>query len=152
SFTGPFNGAAGASQTDVITVTGTGNGQTVTATAQATVTLTPAPAPALPGAQPAALTLAVPPACVTKTFTISLAGAKVARVTLYLDGKRVAVSSKKDAQGRFSFTVNPAPLGKGKLHRLTAVAEPVAHSGQPVRTVRRSFAVCAKPKLPRFTG
>ncbi|MBJ7602559.1 MAG: Ig-like domain repeat protein [Candidatus Dormibacteraeota bacterium] len=42
TFTGPFTGRAGASQTDTITVTGTNLGTTVTATAQATVTLTPA--------------------------------------------------------------------------------------------------------------
>jgi hypothetical protein len=42
SFTGPFTGSAGASQTDTVTVTGVNNGVTVTATAMATVTLTPA--------------------------------------------------------------------------------------------------------------
>ncbi len=41
SFTGPFTGVGGASQTDIVTVTGVGpGGETVTATAQATVTLT----------------------------------------------------------------------------------------------------------------
>ena len=42
SFSGPFSGKAGASQTDTVTVTGVNNGVTVTATANATVTLTPA--------------------------------------------------------------------------------------------------------------
>ncbi|MEA2369700.1 MAG: hypothetical protein QOH12_94, partial [Solirubrobacteraceae bacterium] len=42
SFSGPFSGKAGASQTDTVTVTGVNNGVTVTATAHATVTLTPA--------------------------------------------------------------------------------------------------------------
>ena len=42
SFTGPFNGVAGDSQTDTVTVTGMdSHGTTVTATAQATVSLTP---------------------------------------------------------------------------------------------------------------
>ncbi|PZR68193.1 MAG: hypothetical protein DLM66_09715, partial [Candidatus Dormiibacter spiritus] len=40
TFTGPFTGRAGDSQTDTITVTGTNLGVTVTATAQATVALT----------------------------------------------------------------------------------------------------------------
>ena len=38
SFSGPFSGKAGASQTDTVTVTGVNNGVTVTATANATVT------------------------------------------------------------------------------------------------------------------
>ncbi|MDP9073002.1 MAG: hypothetical protein M3N98_02305, partial [Actinomycetota bacterium] len=49
TFTGPFNGASGASQTDTVTVIGVdSNGNTATATAQATVVLTPAPVPPVP--------------------------------------------------------------------------------------------------------
>jgi hypothetical protein len=149
SFTGAFSGKAGDAQTDVITVTGMNNGTTVTATAQATVTLTPFSKPA---ALVAPVNLVTPPACVTKTFKIYVTGLNVARVTYYLDGKRLGTVSKRDAQGRLSFTIRPAPLAKGRLHHLTAVTEPVAHSGQPIRTVRRTFAICAKPTLPRFTG
>ena len=49
SFTGMFNGAGGASQTDIVTVTGKGsNGTLVTATAKATVGITaPPPGPPL---------------------------------------------------------------------------------------------------------
>ncbi|MEA2297357.1 MAG: hypothetical protein QOF77_293 [Solirubrobacteraceae bacterium] len=149
SFTGPFSGSSGASQTDTITVTGMNNGQTVTATAQATVTLTP---PSAPGSVVSPVSLHGPAACVTTQFKIYVTGLSVARVTYYLDGKRLGSVSKRDGQGHLSITIRPAGLSKGKLHRLTAVTEPVAHSGQPVRTVRRTFAVCAKPTLPRFTG
>ncbi|MCA1690066.1 MAG: hypothetical protein LC720_06420, partial [Actinobacteria bacterium] len=152
--TGPFNGKAGASQTDVITVTGTGNGQTVTATAQATVTLTPVPA-APAAAAPAAVSPVViqaPASCVATKFKVFVNGQKVASVIYYVDGKRIATVTKRDGLGHLSVTINPASLTKGKLHHLTAVVAPVLHSGQPVRTVRRTFAVCGKPTLPRFTG
>jgi hypothetical protein len=149
SFPGSFTGAAGASQTDTITVTGMSNGATVTATAQATVTLTPV---SKPNALVSPITLHVPAACVTKPFKVYVTGASIAGVVYYLDGKRIATVSKRDSAGHFSVTVRPAALTKGKTHHLTAVVKPVAHAGQPVRTVRRTFAVCGAPTVPRFTG
>jgi hypothetical protein len=149
TFTGPFNGKGGASQTDVITVTGTGNGQTVTATAQATVTLTPVPAGP---AAVAPVVIQAPASCVATKFKVFVNGQKMASVIYYVDGKRIATVTKRDGLGHLSVTINPASLSKGKLHHLTAVVVPVLHSGQPVRTVRRTFAVCGKPTLPRFTG
>ncbi len=156
SFTGPFNGNSGDKQTDVITVTGMNNGTTVTATAQATVTLSPAPAPP-PAITPAPASVATvtfhaPAACVATPFKVFVSGLSIARVTYYVDGRRLPRVNQADSQGHFSVTIKTAGLAKGKLHHLTAVIEPVAHSGQPVRTVRRTFAVCATPSLPRFTG
>ncbi len=148
SFTGPFSGSSGGSQTDVITVTGTSNGTTVTATAQATVTLTGAPRP--PAVSP--VNLHAPGACVTTSFKIYVTGTNIRAVVYYLDGKRIGSVSQRDSLGRLSFTVNPGALAKGKVHHLTAITQPVAHSGQPVRTARRTFAVCAPTRLPRFTG
>jgi hypothetical protein len=149
TFTGTFTGNSGATQTDTITVTGTGGGATVTATAQATVTLTAGP-PAKSVVSP--VTLHGPAACVTRPFKIYVTGSSIKSVTYSLDGKRLGTVTKKDSSGHFSITVKPGALGKGKVHHLTAVVAPVAHSGQPVRTVRRSFAVCAAPTVPRFTG
>ncbi len=149
TFTGPFSGSSGASQTDVITVTGTSNGTTVTATAQATVTLTPGPS------RPAAVSpvnLHAPGACVTTSFKIYVTGTNIRAVVYYLDGRRIGSVSRRDSLGRLSFTVNPGALAKGKVHHLTAITQPVPHSGQPVRTARRTFAVCAPTSLPRFTG
>jgi hypothetical protein len=147
SFSGPFSGSSGASQTDTVTVTGSNNGATVSATAQATVKLT---APGAAAVSP--VSLHAPAACVTKTFTVYVTGTSIATVVYYLDGHRIKTVSKHDSHGHFSLTVSPAPLGKGKTHHLTAVVEPVPHSGQPLRTVRRTFAVCGAPVLPRFTG
>jgi hypothetical protein len=147
SFSGSFSGSSGASQTDTVTVTGANNGATVTATAQATVKLTPAaPAAVSP------VSLHSPAACVTKTFTVYVTGKSIAKVVYYLDGHRIKTVSKRDSQGHLSVTITPAPLTRGKTHHLTAVVEPVPHSGQPLRTVRRTFAVCGTPALPRFTG
>ncbi|MDQ1421998.1 MAG: hypothetical protein QOJ52_3960, partial [Acidimicrobiaceae bacterium] len=72
SFTGPFTGVGGASQTDIVTVTGVGpGGQTVTATAHATVTLT-AVAPVAPviAVTKAATPLTLPQPGGTFTFTV----------------------------------------------------------------------------------
>ncbi len=149
TFTGAFTGSSGATQTDTITVTGTGGGATVTATAQATVTLTAGP-PAKAVVSP--VTLHGPAACVTRPFKIYVSGGSIKSVSYSLDGQRIGTVTKKDSSGHFSITVKPGALSKGKVHHLTAVVAPVAHSGQPVRTVRRSFAVCAAPTVPRFTG
>jgi hypothetical protein len=89
---------------------------------------------------------------VTKPFTAYVTGTHIAVVVFYLDGKRLKTVTKRDSSGRFSIRISPAALTQGKVHHLTAVVEPVAHSGQPLRTERRTFAVCAKPTLPRFTG
>jgi hypothetical protein len=148
SFTGPFNGSGGASQTDVITVTGQNNGTTVTATAQATVTLTPASKPAAV----APVALHGPAACVSTPFKVYVSGTGIRAVTFYVDGKKVGSTSVRDPQGRLAITINTARLVAGKVHQLKAITQPVPHSGQPVHTLRRSFAVCAKPTLPRFTG
>jgi hypothetical protein len=72
SFTGPFNGQNGDSQTDTVTVTGVdSNGNTVTAVAHATVTLT---APILPqiAVTNAANPLSLPAPGGTFTFTVQV--------------------------------------------------------------------------------
>jgi hypothetical protein len=100
----------------------------------------------------APVVIQAPAACVATKFKVFVSGQNMASVIYYLDGKRIATVTKRDGLGHLSVTINPAKLSKGKLHHLTAVVTPVLHSGQPVRTVRRTFAVCAKPRLPRFTG
>ena len=133
----------------MITVTGQNNGVTVTATVKATVTLTPASRPA---ATVAPVALHGPGACVATAFKVFVSGTGVRAVTFYVDGRKVGRASVRDAQRRLSITIDPSRLTAGKVHQLKAITQPLAHSGQPVRTVRRSFAVCARPRLPRFTG
>ena len=81
-------------------------------------------------------------------FSIT-APAGIKSVTISLDGKRVARSTK----GRFTVTVKASKLKSGR-HTLTAVA--IDNRGQKT-TVRKTIARCAaaKPKRqtgPRFTG
>ena len=74
SFTGPFTGNAGASQTDTVTVTGTdSNGNTATSTAKATVTITPPTALPQIGVTKTAspLSLSAPGGNFTFTVTVS---------------------------------------------------------------------------------
>ena len=72
SFSGPFNGKAGDSQTDTVTVTGVdSNGHTVTATAQATVILVPAPTPVIVVSK-VANPLSLPAPGGTFTFTVQV--------------------------------------------------------------------------------
>ena len=83
SFTGPFTGVSGASQTDTVTVTGVdSNGTTVTATANATVTLTS------PKASPTIATTASPGnllgAPVHDTATVSAGSGPTGSVTFRL--------------------------------------------------------------------
>jgi hypothetical protein len=145
SFTGSFTGKAGDAQTDVITVTGINAGRTVTATARATVTLTP------PGGI-APLRLSRLPACVDTAFRVYVTGLHIQRVSYYLEGKLITTVTKHDSRGRFALTINGRGLSRSRAHHVLIVAQPVAHSGQPVRMLRRSFAVCAGFVVPQFTG
>ncbi len=145
SFTGLFNGVAGDSQTDQITVTGVNAGTTVTAVATATVVLTP------PGGVAPIRVSGFPP-CADTPFRLTITGIHIQSVTYYLEGKRIVTVTKHDSRGRFYLTIRPAGLSRGKLHHLLIVAAPVRHSGQPLRSFRRTFAVCAGFVVPRFTG
>ena len=86
SFTGPFTGTGGASQTDIVTVKGVDqNGNTVTAAATATVTLTPVnPIIAVTkAANP--LTLPQPGGTFTFTVTVSNPGTDPVKITVLTD-------------------------------------------------------------------
>ncbi|MGH9125183.1 MAG: beta strand repeat-containing protein [Acidimicrobiales bacterium] len=72
TFTGPFTGVSGASQTDTVTVTGMdSNGNTATATAMATVSLTPAITPEI-SVTKAASPATLPAPGGTFTFTVQV--------------------------------------------------------------------------------
>ena len=72
TFTGPFHGVAGATQTDTVTVNGIDSfGNTATATAQATVTLTPGVAPVI-SVSKSANPLSLPAPGGVFTFTVQV--------------------------------------------------------------------------------
>jgi hypothetical protein len=93
-------------------------------------------------------------ACVSKSFSLKFnvaTATSVKRVTIKLDGKKVATKTK----GTFRLKVNSKKLKAGR-HRLTITA--VDATGGTT-TIRRTFSVCktvkAKPRrraAPRFTG
>jgi hypothetical protein len=147
SFTGPFNGKAGASQTDVVTVTGVNNGTTVTAVAHATVTLTPAPVK--PAAVVSSATLNRPAGCVKgSTVNVYVSGHNIKSVGYSLDGKHLATVTKKNALGRYVVTVKTGKLSL-RQHKLVAV---VTYQTGKKRTLHATISRCQPPRLPLFTG
>jgi hypothetical protein len=144
SFTGPFSGASGASQTDTVTVTGMNNGTTVMATAMATVSLTPAPAAVV---APAALHR--PSGCVeSKTVKLYVTGKDIKSVTYSLDGKHLETVTKKDPEGRYVLSLKTGGLSL-KVHHLVAVVKLTSGKTQ---TLRADVERCQPPRLPLFTG
>ncbi|HWH11650.1 MAG TPA: hypothetical protein VG165_11030 [Solirubrobacteraceae bacterium] len=159
SFTGAFKGAAGASQTDVVTVSGTSNGMTATATAHATVGLTPAPvAPPVPVIAPtntapasvvSASTLHRSAGCVsTGPIKVYVTGSNIKSVSYSLDGRHLGTATKRDPSGRYLVTVKTATLSL-RMHRLVAV---VTYRSGKTRTLHANVQRCEVPKLPLFTG
>ena len=166
TFTGTFNGAAGASETDTVTVIGTSStGETATDTDQATVTLTapssstppPPPGPPPPPAQQVPVTggtarITGPSGCPTQNFSVAVNGSKIRLVVFYLDGKRVRSLTRPNSGRRFVLVVKPGPLRRG-THRVLAVTSFTAASKTKQRTLRLVFQKCGRRIVaPRFTA
>jgi hypothetical protein len=147
-FTGPFSGASGASETDVVTVTGTNNGATTTATAHATVSLTPARVVA-PAAVVSSSTLHRPAGCVSAaSVKLYVTGSNISSVSYSLDGRHVGTATKRDTSGRYAVTVQTAGLSL-RIHKLVAV---VKYRSGKSRTLHASIERCQAPRVPLFTG
>ncbi|HEY5197816.1 MAG TPA: hypothetical protein VIJ51_12405, partial [Solirubrobacteraceae bacterium] len=148
TFTGPFTGKAGATETDVVTAAGTNNGTTVTATANATVSLTPA-AVVKPAAVVSASTLHRPAGCVTAaTAKVYVTGSNIKSVSYSLDGKHLGTATKRDSSGRYPVSVKTGSLSL-RVHRLVAV---VTYRSGKTRTLHANVERCQPPRLPLFTG
>jgi uncharacterized repeat protein (TIGR01451 family) len=148
TFTGPFTGTAGQSQTDTVTVTGTQNGTTVMASAMATVKLTPAPVVA-PGAIVSSSALHHPSGCVAaKTVKVYVTGANIKSVSYSLDGKHLATVTKRDSTGRYAVTVKIGSLSL-RVHHVVAV---ITYKTGKKKTLRADLERCQPPKVPLFTG
>jgi hypothetical protein len=80
-------------------------------------------------------------------------GARIARVTFFVDGKRVKRLTAPNGEGtRFRLKVNPRGRGFG-VHRVTAKVVFAAAAQTRTRTLRLSFQRCRKQVVqPRFTG
>jgi hypothetical protein len=148
TFTGTFTGAAGASQTDVVTASGVNNGTPVSATANATVSLTPAPV-IKPASVVSAASLHRPAGCVeAKTVKLYVTGSNIKSVSYSLDGKHLGTATKRDSSGRYTVTVKTGALSL-RIHHLVAV---VTFRSGKTRTLDATVERCQPPKLPMFTG
>ena len=141
--------ADGSSFTNTANVTGTDrNGRQVSDTDNLTTAL----GGVLP-VTPGSARLRGPSGCVRGPFTATVRGARIARVTFFLDGKRFKQLTAPNGEGtRFSVSINPRGRGFG-VHRVTVRVEFAAASQTNTRTLRLSFQRCRKQVVkPRFTG
>jgi hypothetical protein len=147
TFTGPFTGVSGASETDTVTVVGTNNGTSVSATAHATVSLTPAPTK--PAAVVSSSALHRPSGCVeAASVKIYVTGANIKSVSYSLDGKHLGTATKRDSSGRYVVTVATGKLSS-RQHKLVAV---VTYRNGKTVTLHATLQHCQPPRLPLFTG
>jgi hypothetical protein len=83
-------------------------------------------------------------------FTVS--GSRIARVTFYLDGKKVKTLTRRNVKGGYRLTLSVRRLRPG-AHRVEARVTFTAASKSAPKRFRMSFDRCAAPKVsPKFTG
>jgi len=93
-----------------------------------------------------------PSGCVRGSFTATVRGTRITRVTFFVDGKRFKRLTAPAAGNRFTVRINPRDRGFG-VHRVTARVEFETASGTRARTLRLSFQRCKRQVVPpRFTG
>ena len=94
-----------------------------------------------------------PSGCVKGPFKATVRGSRIARVTFFVDGKRVKRITAPNGEGsRFTISINPRGRSFG-VHRVTARVEFAAASQTQTRTLALSFQRCKKQVVnPRFTG
>jgi hypothetical protein len=85
------------------------------------------------------------------SHTLAVTGKRIAKVTFYLDGKKVAVRRKADSHGRFTYKVNRSSLRLG-AHTVVAKVNYKPETVPGTKTFRRTFARCAQAIQPKFTG
>jgi Thrombospondin type 3 repeat len=90
--------------------------------------------------------------CAAKPFTAGVRGTQIARVIYKLDGRRLAVVTKRNSKGLYALRVNPAKYRVG-VHRLVVTVVFNAGTGTKAKTLRASFQRCGTRLIaPRFTG
>jgi len=102
---------------------------------------------------PGSARLRGPSGCVRGPFTATVRGARITRVTFFVDGKRFKRITAATGEGsRFTVRINPRGHGFG-VHRVTARVEFATDSQTRTRTLRLSFQRCRRQVVrPRFTG
>jgi hypothetical protein len=80
----------------------------------------------------------------------AVTGNNIAKVTFYVDGKRVKTVTQPNAQGRFAFSMKCSRLSLG-AHRASAVVS-FAQGSSPARQTLRFQITRAAQVSPRYTG
>jgi hypothetical protein len=78
-------------------------------------------------------------------------GARIAKVTFSIDGRRVKTLRTSDKQGRYVYTARRTPTRTG-VHRVRAQIVFAAGSTLKTKTLRMTFTKCARAVRPAFTG
>ncbi len=92
-----------------------------------------------------------PRGCMASSARFVVTGARIARVTFTVDGRRVKVLRKGDKTGRYIYTVRRTPTSTG-THRVKAQIVFMAGSTLKTKTLRMTFTKCRRAVLPAFTG
>ena len=79
---------------------------------------------------------------------VNLAGTRIARVRVYVDGRFVRLLTPRILQRR----VRPRVMLPPGRHRLTLRVSFERGSGSPPAWLTRTITICGEPALPRFTG
>jgi hypothetical protein len=90
---------------------------------------------------------------VDKPFISRVTGKRIKSVAWYVDGKKVKTFTSSTGEAtRANYRVRPDRYGKG-VHRLKVRVTFAADAQTKARTLRMTFAQCAKQIIaPKFTG
>jgi hypothetical protein len=82
---------------------------------------------------------------------VSVSGRAIAKVTFYIDGRRLTTVHAKRGRKRFSLTIHPRGQDH-RVHRVTARVTFTPKSRTTARKLRLIYRRSSPPSLPRFTG
>jgi len=129
----------------------------VTPSPSATQTQSPAPAIQVlsetkTSPKPGTAKLRGPSGCPIRATTASVTGKRIAKVTFYLDGRKVRTVAHPDSHGRWNLRVTTRTLPYGR-HRLRVVVTFKSGTTTKRKTLSMSFTRChAAVVTPQFTG
>jgi hypothetical protein len=88
----------------------------------------------------------------TNAVAATVSGRKIAKVTFYIDGRKVKTLTRPNKGRRWSLSVNMRKIAYGS-HRVVAKVQFTRASGTKTKTLRLSFSRCGANNVrPQFTG
>jgi hypothetical protein len=88
----------------------------------------------------------------TNAVAATVTGRKIAKVTFYIDGRKVKTLTKPNKRGGWSLSVNMRKIAYGS-HRVVAKVQFTKASGTKTKSLRLSFSRCGANNVrPQFTG